>query len=234
MDQVSPPGQPRPEKSDNTLTNIILGLIILILIAGIAFVGFLALKSYRQTNKLRSTTDQAVVTPTPLSTNTSTWSTFSSNQFGISFKHPNLDDKCCTISGPGHGDFTTLTNLANPTTFVPDSLDPIDGLSVAVVPYPRPEPTFQHYIEAEKVRLLALKKIYKQDWTPQNYTQQPITIAGQEGIVLIDYSFDTIDRYYIPLPAQNYVLEISKSESQPGSFSSIFSQILGTLQLAQQ
>src|SRR5690554_2175959 len=67
-------------------------------------------------------------------TATAGWKTYENTEYGFSFKHPNLSQDCCSISGPLSGNPKMLGTFADSSTGTPGGDSPFNGFSVAIEP----------------------------------------------------------------------------------------------------
>ena len=168
---------------------------------------------------------------------TADWETYLDEENGFSFKHPNLDTECCTMGGPASELINFSTTFTDTDTLDPEVVDrPFAGIGVYVIETNKP---FDKYIADEKKALLEQEKDYlaymsendenfNQEFE-DNGTEKEVTLNDQKGIILINYTWDDIERYYIPLPNLNKILVIGKSSAQSQKFT--FDQIFETFKI---
>ncbi|MFH1565859.1 MAG: hypothetical protein ABIB98_01515 [bacterium] len=207
---------PKSLTTVTTLSKILAGILFVLL----PFIGFyLGMKYQTSTSPAPTSVKTPTTTPDP----TVGWETYTNTEYGFSFKHPNLDDKCCGISGPASGNFSLSKTFADVDTVSPGGDKPFAGIGVHVV---TDIPSFENYIIQEKV---ALNKQYEAAYgSDPNHkgVQTPTTLNGQTGYVLKGYSWDNVDRYYIPFPNSNNILIVSLGKALSERFS--YDQILST------
>ncbi|MBI2310083.1 hypothetical protein HYU89_04275 [Candidatus Collierbacteria bacterium] len=156
---------------------------------------------------------------------TADWKTYTSISYGFSFKHPNMDEKCCGISGAVSNNPANVIVLADISTTTPGTDAPFDGLSVYAVE--KGNTTFSQYIEKEKAALKKQFEIMADPGQPHMGKVVENIVSGQKAVSLVDYSWDRITRTYFEHPNGKYILEVSKTEQSPGHFK-LFDQILST------
>lgn len=156
---------------------------------------------------------------------TANWQTYTNAKYGFSFRHPNLDDKCCRIAGPATGNIVFSMTFADPSTAIQGTNAPFVGLSISVVTNIS---SFEDYISQEKT---ALNQQYQaMDGSDPNHQglATSTALAGQSGYILSGYSWDDINRYYIPFPNSSNVLVIGLGTKAPDNYT--YDEILSTFQ----
>jgi hypothetical protein len=157
---------------------------------------------------------------------TEVWETYTNDEYGFSFSHPKLDNKCCTMGGPASEEVALNLTYADLDTVGETISDaPFAGIAVFVIKTSRP---FEEYILKEKIALLKQSKEYA-ELTEQEFAdnslEEEISLDEQVGVSLINYSWDDIKRHYIPFPNSKNILIVSRSsaESTKFTFEEIFS-----------
>lgn len=218
---------PTPPSSRKKMP-IILGVLFLALLAaGGAY--YMKMQGYNApTQQKQSTAPTATqnISPTDFPTPTldakTNWKTYSNSKYNISFQYPaTLSNACCDIAGPITGNFEKLIVLADESTTQQGTDKAFDGIGVYVVPHQN----FTTYIEEEKEAQLRIKKEFTGNNTPG--IQTPAKLSNQEGVILKGYSWDALERLYVPFPNNQYVLVISKNQ-QSQDFQTLYNQILST------
>jgi hypothetical protein len=162
------------------------------------------------------------------------WTTYTDEELGFSFKHPDLDDECCTMGGPASEEVLLGKTYTDEDTLDPEITDkPFAGIAIYVI---ETDKTFDQYIADEKEALLLQEKDYllymseNEEGFDQKFVddgvEKEIALNDQVGVILIHYSWDDIDRYYIPFPNSKKVLVIGKSSSESTKFT--FDEIFST------
>jgi len=163
---------------------------------------------------------------------TTSWKTYTTDFWGITFKYPDFDATCCGISGAVTGNPVTLITLADSTTVVPNTDAPFDGIALYGIPN-NGNLTLDQYVEKEKAIFLAdFKSMADPGQVNQGKTTKT-TVAGQPALVLTNYSWDGITRTYFKSNANSFIFEISKKEKSPNHFVS-YDQILSTFKFMDQ
>jgi len=163
---------------------------------------------------------------------TTSWKTYTTDFWGITFKYPDFDATCCGISGAVTGNPVTLITLADSTTVVPNTDAPFDGIALYGIPN-NGNLTLDQYVEKEKAIFLAdFKSMADPGQVNQGKTTKT-TVAGQPALVLTNYSWDGITRTYFKSNANSFIFEISKKEKSPNHFVS-YDQILSTFKFLEQ
>lgn len=183
-----------------------------------------------QSIPIPSPTPIAIATPAPDST--ANWKTYENKKYGFSFKHPNLDEKCCSLAGAASDNPVAIITLADITTGFSNTDAPFDGLSVYIIPNEN-NLTFDQYIEKERVALFEQFKIMADPSRIHKGQVISTQIAGQPAISLANYSWDGIARTYFKSPNSKVIIEISKKEQSQNHFSS-YDQILSTFKFLEQ
>ncbi|MFI5241074.1 MAG: hypothetical protein ACHQUA_01435 [Microgenomates group bacterium] len=160
-------------------------------------------------------------TPDP----TVNWKTFSSDLYQFSFKHPNMDDKCCGLAGAISNNPKGIIVVADASTVVPNTDAPFDGISIYVIE--KGSMTLSQYVEKEKVALKKQSEIMGDAGQVKTGKVIETEIAGQNAISLVDYSWDGVIRTYLEHPNGKYFIEVSKKEQSTGHFK-LYNQILST------
>lgn len=199
-------------------------ILIIVIVAGGAF-----LIGQSSVNKSKNLENITVTSPDP--DQTANWSTYSNEKYGFSFKYPKLDDSCCNISGPSSESAEEIIVLADKSTTMEGTDKPFNGLAMYVDPNPT-NMSFSDYVKNEKNILIKHKEAFTGDTDMSEGTESNITVAGQEGIMLDGYSWDSIKRIYVPMPDSQNILVISKMDESKGSFNAVFSQILNTFKFS--
>lgn len=164
------------------------------------------------------------------------WTTYTDEELGFSFKHPDLDGECCTMGGPASEEVLLGKTYVDEDTLDPEILDkPFAGVGIYVV---ETDKQFDEYIADEKEALHLQEKDYilymseNEEGFDQKFiddgVEEKITLNDQEGVILTHYSWDDINRHYIPFPNSNNVLVISKSSSESAKFT--FDEIFSTFE----
>lgn len=153
--------------------------------------------------------------------------TYQNEKYKFSFNHPNLKE-CCAISGPiGDAELIiTLADNSTETTFGTD--ESFNGLAVYVVNRVISGEEFNSYLSYQKNALIDQAAAFSGEKSRQG-VETNIDVAGQRAVSLKGFSWDNIERLYIPFPDNKKVLVIAKAETTPGSFKTIFDQILASL-----
>ena len=180
---------------------------------------------------LPTLTPEPTVTILPESTSTSGWITYINQAYGFSFMHPDLDENCCTISGPLTGEFEEVAVLADNRTTRAGTDKPFDGFSIFVVSN-HEGLSLRDYVENEKAAQIEARNFVLGE-SNQTGTENAVTVDGQEGISIQGYSWDTVTRLYVEFPNQQYFLVLGWLEESQGTFSEIFNEILGSFQFSE-
>ena len=162
------------------------------------------------------------------------WTTHTDEELRFSFKHPDLDDECCTMGGPASEEILFRKTYTDIDTLDPEVLDkPFAGIGVYVV---ETDKQFEQYIVNEKEALHWQEKDYllymseNEEGFDQKFIddgrEEKVTLNGQEGVILTHYSWDGINRYYVPFPNSKNILVIGKSSADSEKFT--FEEILST------
>lgn len=206
---------------------ILLMSLFVLLVIGAFFAG-----TYYQGASKENEKPQAVATsptpasPTPTIDPTADWKAFIDQKYNFSFKYPaSFDDKCCNLSGPANTGARKIVVLADPTTVDKGSDKPFNGFAVYVDLISSGK-SFEQYINEEKAKQLSNKKEFS--GKNEEGTQASITVAEQQGVVLKGYSWDGVERLYLPFIDNKNVLIIAKNQLSAGSFDEVFDQILKT------
>lgn len=209
---------------------ILVGILIVAVVAGGVY--FLSKKLVYYGNDVKLTPPVVFQTPEPtptgfLSDETANWKVYNDQQYNFSFKHPNLKE-CCKIAGPvGNADLVVTLADNNTVTQVTDK--PFDGLTVYVVNRDvSREEGFNSYISYQKNGLLDQYKAFTGEQPKQTGSEKNIVIAGRQGVSLKGFSWDNIERIYIPFPDNQKILVIAKGQTSEENFENIFNQILST------
>ncbi len=239
--QTSQPSQ-TPSPAPIVLARKFPWLAVIITVVVLAAVGFLTWQNWQLRQEVKdlqqSQADQtsqsanqpestnvesvaAIPTPDP----TADWKVYENKEYGFRFKHPNLVDDKYVIAGPATGNHPISKTFADPSTGIPGTDAPFAGIGVYVV---ADVSSFEKYINQEKTALEQQYKIV--DGSDHNHQgkQIPITLAGQKGYLLKNYSWDNIDRYYVPFPGTNNILVVSLGKRESKKFG--YDQILSTFE----
>ena len=155
------------------------------------------------------------------------WIQFGNEKLGISFKHPQMDDKCCQLSGPiGFEDFSKqqIIVLGMPNQTHSQSLA-FNGFGLYLIREVN-STNFQSYVEQQKRALIEEYKIIVGK-TP-NPEEQEIMIDGVPAVYIKNLAWwgDAVF-VYSELNKTGYVF--AKTEVLKGEFDSIFEEILATV-----
>ncbi len=162
---------------------------------------------------------------------TANWKTYTTDFWGITFKHPDFDTTCCGVSGAVTGNPVILITLADSTTVVANTDAPFDGIALYGIPN-NGNLTLDQYVEKEKAVFLAdFKSMADPGQVNQGKTTKT-TVAGQPALVLTNYSWDGITRTYFKSNNNSFIFEISKKEKSPSHFFS-YDQILSTFKFVE-
>jgi hypothetical protein len=207
-------------KKSKYIKVLITGGLFLLLVVGGLFYKYTQLKNQIASDAATLETQAAAQSKDK----TQDWTTYVNDEYGFYFKHPRLNDECCFISGPVTGEITlniSFTDL-NSVNFESQQ-DPFAGIGVYVVETDLP---FYQYLEEEKEALIQQGQDSEGEDYQNNSSDNEVSLAGQQGLELIGYSWDEINRYYFPLPDSTNVLVLSKGRSE--SFSFAFTDILAS------
>ena len=228
---ITEPAPSVPSNPSSKTKYIILGVLILFILVAISggtyYLGVVKQQSASQKNinvVTATTTPTALPNPTqtPISTTdpTANWKSYTGTSF--SFKYPNSLIKCCSISGPTTVNATdALITLGEfQTVPVNGNSSPFNGFAVYLISMSN----FDSLIAQEKDTLIKNSAAISGINTQGKGTQSQIIIGGKNGILLSNYSWDNIQRIYVPISSQN-TLVIAKTEKTPESFVDFLSLI---------
>ncbi len=210
---------------------ILLIVLMIIVILGGAYV--LNKNSIKIAKMLPSPTPTSTINPTQTSTPvatpdpTASWKTYTNSDF--SFKYPDSLIKCCSISGPTNVNSTdsliTLGEFKTQPTNGSGAL--FNGLAVYLISMSN----FDSFVTQEKETLVKNATVMTGNNTQEKGIQSQITVGGKNGISLSNYSWDKIERIYVPISSQK-ALVIARTEKSAGSFID-FLTILATFKFTQ-
>lgn len=157
------------------------------------------------------------------------WKIHTNGQFGFSFKYPSRLSICnkCQISGPASSSANNLVVIVDVPTLRRGTDAPFDGLAVYIDPNPN-NLSLVNYIEAEKRELLQKFRAFTQQAPPQQGVEQTFKLKKQPGIILKNYSWDNITRFYVLLPERQILILTKTAASNQSQFNIEFDQILST------
>lgn len=213
-------------KPKNRIVLLIGGIIILCVGIGIGLFFSKNLSPISQTSPTPTQLPTAIIDPT------ANWKTYSNEFWGITFRHPDFDDKCCGISGAVTSNPVMLITLADSSTVVPNTDAPFDGIALYGIPN-NGNLSLDQYVEKEKAALLSdFKSMADPGQINQGVTTKT-SVNGLPATVLSNYSWDGIVRTYFKSNNNSFIFEISKKEKFPNHFVS-FDQILSTFRFIDQ
>ena len=166
-----------------------------------------------------------VTSPTTEVDPTVGWKTYTNTEYGFSFKHPNLNSECCGLSGPATGTHPVFETFADIDTVMRGTDAPFAGVGVHVI---TGITSFENYITEEKKALNSQFEAMADPDPNHQGKQTSTTLAGQKGYILKNYSWDNIDRYYVPIPNSGNVLVVSLGRKESSAFT--YQQILSTFE----
>jgi hypothetical protein len=159
------------------------------------------------------------------------WEKYEDSKYGFYFLYPALSQTCCVIAGALTGQTQLIITLADESTTTPNTDMPFDGFAIYVVRN-RERIALQDYVEQEKAaQIQAGKKIVGESFLPSG-SDRIVTIDGQTGTAIQGYSWDRIQRIYVPFPNRDLFLVIAVSEKSEGSFERTISQVLSSFHFA--
>ena len=216
------------------MTNIKIYPLFKLLIIGLVFVILVSVSRVVTSKNEQKSDFEPLTEQTEPIDETADWTTYEDEQGVFSFKYPpELDDACCTMGGAASEDIYFEKVIVDADTLNSEVLDdPFAGVAIYVI---ETEKTFEKYLADEKEALHLQEKDYilymstNEEGFDEEFVddgvEEKITLHDKELIVLKNYSWDKIERYYYPVPDSNYVLVLGKSskESEKFTFEEIFS-----------
>lgn len=162
----------------------------------------------------------------PETPGTTNWKTYTNIKYKFSFKHPNLNDKCCSLPGVAKDqEFEKIATFSDSSTVEVDTDGPYNGLSVSVITNPRLK-TLRQIIDEEKVEWEEISDALA--WSEKEpETEAGIVIDNQKGILVKNINGYGSPIIYVMFPNKKNVLVIAKSEDDKVKFIE-FDQILST------
>ncbi len=168
------------------------------------------------------------ISPVPLEK----WIEFT-NQ-GVAFKHPQMDDKCCSISGPvqidGYRGANTIVVLAMPGG-ISNAGASFNGFGVFSVDRINTEEEMTAYIDKQKSALIEEYKIVVGK-TP-DVQESSTSVSGLPAIYLKNIAWWG-DMVFVPFKDANgksTVFMFAKTEVLKGEFENLFTEILSTVSI---
>lgn len=156
------------------------------------------------------------------------WITYLNKDAVISFKHPDMDEKCCNIAGPilleGQvQDEHVIKIVAFGERGTPSLTDkPFNGLAVYQVFKPT-DLSFEDYVEKQK-QLLAENYSVIIGKTTEGKTKD-VLVGSKKGVLLENFAWWG-DLIFVN--TDNYFLVIAQTEKSPNDFNDVFGEILTT------
>lgn len=224
MPAVTPPApvEVSTPKSKSKLWLWILGEVLLFG-TGIGGGVFLGKQFYSRSPALQPNplpTVGAIQTPTP--DPTADWKTYTNTDYSLSFKHPNLDTKCCMIGGPFHGNATLVATFADATTTREGTDKPFDGFAIYIDSSDKT--SLEDYFNQEKGGISGYyKEAYGQTSPSVNFSR--VTIGGNPAIV---FEYKPLSKNYVLSLPDGGKLILIMIEETAGSFRPTFDLILST------
>lgn len=219
----------------HALIFLLVGVFILAVLGGAFYLGKSTIAKPSPVPVVTSQTPQptsATKTP-PTSDETANWKVYNDQKYNFSFQHPDLKE-CCKISGPV-GDANLVVTLADNNTVTQGTDKPFNGLAVYVVNRNiSGEEGFNSYIYYQKNALLDQYKAFTGEQPKQTGSEKTVVVADRQGVSLKGFSWDNIERIYVPFPDNQKVLVIAKSQTSGGNFETIFNNILSTFKFLDQ
>ncbi len=155
------------------------------------------------------------------------WIQFGDEKLGISFRHPQMDDKCCELSGPiGFEDSrkqqVIVLGMPNQER---DTNIAFNGFGLYII-NEITKPTFDSYVEQQKKALIEEYKIIVGK-TPAPFEQE-ITLDGVSAKYIKNLAWWG-DAVFVYSDLNDTAYVFAKTEVLKGEFDSIFEEILTTV-----
>jgi len=155
---------------------------------------------------------------------------------GIKLKHPQMDDKCCSISGPitldEYNDPVTIVVLAMPKG-VNTTGTSFNGIGVFYIDDLPDEEAISKYVQAQKNALIEEYKIII-GRSPE-VQESTISVAGVNATLIKGVAWwgDIVFVPYKQRNGRNVIYMVAKTEVLKGEFETLFSEILATIQFSE-
>lgn len=225
----------------NLPRSVLVGILIFVLLSATAYGAYWYTKNYLVVPSSQSIISNAPsevpqsktsfsnlnnqTTPVPVD-ETANWKTYTNSKFNFSLKYPPSLVKCCGISGPISGNPEEIITLGSSSKAGRGTDAPFDGFAIYVETN-LSNLKLSQYISQEKQALLGIYKASEGKDPTGRGIESMFMIAGRQGTILKNYSWDDVTRYYVNFPDEKKILVFAKIKVN-GTFDTTFDQILST------